>query len=176
MPFLKQASPSGAPSAPSIRPAAADEIASVAALFRDYEAWLGVSLCFQGFEEELAGLPGTYAPPAGGLWLAWDEGRPVGVVGLRPLAEDGDCEMKRLWVEPGVQGRGLGWRLAETCIAAARERGYRRMRLDTLPKLGKAIEIYRAMGFAPSTPYNDNPMPGVLFMEKDLAQGVTERA
>ncbi len=176
MPSVKPANPSGAPSALSIRPAGAEDTDVVARLFRDYEAWLGVSLCFQGFEEELAGLPGAYAAPAGGLWLGWQERKPVGVVGLKPLGDDGDCEMKRLWVEPSMQGQGLGWRLAQTCIEAARGKGYRRMRLDTLPKLAKAIEIYRTMGFKPSSPYYDNPLPGVLYLEKDLASDVTVRA
>ncbi len=148
----------------------------VARLFRDYEAWLGVSLCFQGFEQEVASLPGVYAPPAGGLWLVWRDGKAVAVVGLRALGCAGSCEMKRLWVDPSAQGLGLGRRLAELCVAEARARGYVTMRLDTLPTLTAAIALYETMGFRSSERYNDNNLPGVLFLEKDLTQGVTERA
>ncbi len=148
----------------------------VARLFRNYETWLGFSLCFQGFDKEVASLPGLYAPLRGGLWLAWSGADAVAVVGLRPLAGDEVCEMKRLWVEPSAQGLGLGRRLAELCVTAARQRGYRSMRLDTLPKLTTAIALYRSMGFQVCSRYNDNNLPGVLFLEKDLAQSVTERA
>lgn len=148
----------------------------VARLFRDYEAWLGVSLCFQDFDKEVASLPGFYAPPKGGLWLAWRGEEAVAVVGLRPLEEPGTCEMKRLWVDPSAQGLGLGRALAELCVASAAARGYRRMRLDTLPKLTAAQALYRSMGFRSCTRYNDNNLPGVLFFERDLQAGVTERA
>ncbi len=143
-------------------------MAAVARLFRDYEAWLGVPLCLQGFDEEVASLPGFYAPPAGGLWLAWLGERAVAVVGLRALPEPGCCEMKRLWVAPETQGLGLGRRLAETCLDAARALGYRRMRLDTLPKLTAALALYRSMEFRTCERYNDNNLPGVLFLEKEL--------
>ncbi len=152
----------------------------VVRLFRDYEAWLGVSLCFQGFDEEVATLPGFYAPPKGGLWLAWrrDEAREedaVGVIGLRPLADAHSCEMKRLWVDPSAQGSGLGRRLAERCVAEARARGYRSLCLDTLPKLDAAQALYQTMGFRACSRYNDNNLPGVLFFQLDLSLGVTER-
>ncbi len=173
---MKAANPSGVDDPAVIRLAAKEEMAEVARLFRAYEAWLGVPLCFYGFDEEVASLPGFYAPPSGALWLAWHQGRAVGVIGLRALEDEGACEMKRLWVEPSQQGSGLGRRLAETCVLGARERGYRVMRLDTLPKLTAAIALYRSMGFYACERYNDNNLPGVFFLEKDLIRGVTERA
>lgn len=159
---------SGVPEGLSIRPAADADMAEVTRLFRDYEAWLGVPLCLQGFDEEVASLPGIYAPPAGGLWLAWLGERAVAVIGLRALPEPGSCEMKRLWVDPEAQGLGLGRHLAETCLAAARSKGYRLMRLDTLPKLTAALALYHSMGFRACDRYNDNNLPGVLFLERDL--------
>ncbi|MEO1192111.1 MAG: GNAT family N-acetyltransferase [Pseudomonadota bacterium] len=143
-------------------------MAEVARLFRAYEAWLQVPLCLEGFEAEVASLPGFYIAPAGGLWLARVEGRACGVVGLRPLEIAGACEMKRLWVEPSAQGLGLGRRLAETALAGAKERGYSRLLIDTLPKLETALALYRALGFRPRNRYNDNALPGVLFFEKDM--------
>lgn len=164
------------PDRPIIASAGLEEMPIVARLFRDYEAWLGVSLCFQDFDKEVASLPGFYAAPKGGLWLGWRGDAAVGVVGLRPLADPGTCEMKRLWVDPAEQGSGLGRRLACLCIDEARARGYTRLCLDTLPKLDKARTLYRSLGFCACERYNDNNLPGVLFYELDLTQGVTERA
>lgn len=172
---MKRGSPSGVVSEGEIRPAAAEEIGLVADLFRAYEAWLGISLCFQGFEAEVEGLPGCYAAPAGGLWLAWVAGRAVGVVGLRPLG-GGVCEMKRLWVLPEAQGLGLGRRLAEVCVAEAAAKGYRLLALDSLPRLEKAIQLYRGMGFRDAAPRYDGGGVDLVFMEKDLSSSVTERA
>src|SRR2546421_3693748 len=143
------------------------QVADARALFREYETSLGVDLCFQGFEQELAGLPGAYAPPSGRLLLAVDDDRPAGCVALRPLGADG-CEMKRLYVRPEFRGRRVGRLLAERVIAEARAIGYPRMRLDTLPSMKEAIPLYRSLGFAEIGPYYANPVPGALFMERAL--------
>ncbi|HEX5794555.1 MAG TPA: GNAT family N-acetyltransferase [Geminicoccaceae bacterium] len=144
------------------------ELEEVRRLFRAYARWLEVDLCFQGFEEELSELPGRYAPPAGRLLLARVAGEAVGAVGLRPL-EPGICEMKRLWVEPGFGGRGIGRALAEAAVAAARTIGYERMRLDTIPaRMPAAQHLYRSLGFAPIPPYYHNPLDGVVMLELRL--------
>jgi GNAT superfamily N-acetyltransferase len=144
------------------------EIAAARRLIRNYADWLAIDLSYQGFEEELAGLPGRYAPPAGRLLLASVADEAVGCVALRAL-EPGICEMKRLWVEPGFGGRGLGRALAERIIDAARETGYRRMRLDTLPeRMPAAQQLYLSLGFALIAPYYDNPVPGMAMLELQL--------
>jgi ribosomal protein S18 acetylase RimI-like enzyme len=143
------------------------DLARIRALFREYQAFLGVDLCFQGFEEELAGLPGRYAPPEGVLLLAMDGKETAGCVALREL-EAGVCEMKRLFVRPAYRGQGLGRRLAEEVIAAARRIGYRTMRLDTLEQLHEAIDLYESLGFRRIPPYYANPLPGVIYWELRL--------
>jgi GNAT superfamily N-acetyltransferase len=138
-------------------------------LMRRYAEWTGVNLCFQNFDAELAALPGKYVPPAGQLWLARDgEGAAKGVIAVRPI-DASDCEMKRLWVEPGTQGSGLGRTLATTAIAFARDAGYVRMKLDTLRgRMPAAISLYRTLGFVECEPYIHNPEPDVLYMALDL--------
>jgi GNAT superfamily N-acetyltransferase len=126
---------------------------------------LGVDLCFQGFEQELASLPGAYAPPRGRLLLALDEGEAVGCVALRPLGDD-VCEMKRLYLRPTHRGDGRGRMLAERIMDEARALGYRTMRLDTLPMMKDAIALYERLGFRPIDPYYANPVPGALFLER----------
>ncbi|MDH3474582.1 MAG: GNAT family N-acetyltransferase [Rhodospirillales bacterium] len=144
------------------------DMALVRALFLEYADWLDFDLCFQGFEEELANLPGSYAPPGGGLWLARVGGEPAGVVGLRPL-EDGISELKRLWVRPAYRGHGLGRRLTETAIAAARAAGYRALRLDTVGALmASARALYDDLGFREIPPYYHNPQPEVSYLELAL--------
>lgn len=145
-----------------------DEIDQARALFREYEAWLGLDLCFQNFERELTELPGAYAPPAGRLLLAFDNEQLAGCVALRQLS-DGVCEMKRLFLRPQFHGNGRGRALAQRIIDEARGAGYERMRLDTLPEqMGKAIALYRSLGFKEIAPYYNNPVTGALFMELDL--------
>lgn len=146
-----------------------EELQEVRQLFRDYVAALGVDLCFQHFEEELADLPGKYGPPGGALLLGLDGKRALGVVALRGLA-DGVCEMKRLFVRPEARGTGLGRRLAQEIISVARALGYTLMRLDTLDTLSSAMRLYEALGFHRIAPYYDNPLAGVVYWELRLKE------
>jgi len=148
-----------------LRPAGPHDMAAVRELFHEYAAGLGFSLCFQGFDQELAGLPGKYAPPAGVLLLAVMDGEPVGVVGLRPL-EDAIGEMKRLYVRHSHRGLKLGRRLVERLLEQAAAYGYDRIRLDTLPTMEAARQLYASMGFAVIPAYYDNSPCGSICMEK----------
>jgi putative acetyltransferase len=146
----------------------AEQITAARELFREYESWLGLDLCFQGFETELAELPGKYEPPDGRLHLAYQDERLAGCIALRKL-EDGVCEMKRLFVRDEFRGQKTGVQLIERLIADAREIGYKKMRLDTYPgKMEKAVSLYQSHGFRTIEPYYDNPHEGVLFMELEL--------
>jgi putative acetyltransferase len=145
-----------------------EQVREARRLFVEYSDWLGINLCFQNFEKELAELPGAYAPPEGRLLLAFSEEKLAGCVALRKIGE-GVCEMKRLFVRPGFRGKGIGRALAEKIIREAREIGYSRMRLDTLPtKMGEAIKMYRSHGFREIEAYYHNPVEGALFMELAL--------
>jgi GNAT superfamily N-acetyltransferase len=148
-------------SAFAIRPVRSpDDLAATKALFDAYAAFLGIDLSYQNFVEEMAAMPGKYAPPEGELLLARDlSGAALGCVGLRPL-KDGACEMKRLYVTPEGRGLGLGRALAEAVIGRARDIGYGEMRLDTLPRLAAAIALYEDMGFARIPAYYDTPIAG----------------
>lgn len=144
------------------------QIGQARQLFREYEAWIEVDLCFQSFEKELAGLPGDYAAPDGRLLLAFEKGELAGCIALRKR-ERGVCEMKRLFVRPEFHGKGIGRQLVDAIVREAREIGYRKMRLDTLPpKMNKAIAIYQSLGFVEIEPYYENPVPGAKFMELAL--------
>jgi putative acetyltransferase len=146
-----------------------DHIAQASVLFREYEASLGLDLCFQGFEEELANLPGKYTPPDGRLLLAYQSEMLAGCIALRKLMQ-GICEMKRLYVRDGFRAAQIGVQLIERLIADATKAGYRKMRLDTYPaKMRKAVSLYESHGFSQVEPYYDNPYDGVLFMELTLA-------
>jgi ribosomal protein S18 acetylase RimI-like enzyme len=142
------------------------DIADARMLFEEYARWLGVDLCFQGFEQELKLLPGDYAGPRGRLFLARDpeSGEAAGCIALRPFAGD-TGEVKRLYVRPAYRGTGLGAALAARVIGAAREAGYRRLVLDTLAHMQSAIGLYRRLGFTEIPAYYDNPIPGALYFE-----------
>lgn len=144
------------------------QIALVRELFLEYAQSLGFSLCFQSFDQELAGLPGDYAPPQGRLLLAAREGKAAGCVALHPISP-GICEMKRLYVRPNFRGKGLGKVLAERVIAEGRNIGYKQLRLDTVePRMKTAVAMYRKLGFREVPPYRPNPIEGALYMELQL--------
>jgi putative acetyltransferase len=151
--------------------AAVDEVLTVRRLFEEYAASLGIDLCFQGFEKELAGLPGHYAPPQGRLLLALQDGQTAGCIALRPL-EPGVCEMKRLYVRPAFRSHGIGSVLVDRIIQEARQAGYRHMRLDTLPSMARALALYRRLGFREIAPYYENPVEGAVFLELQLDRSV----
>lgn len=141
----------------------------VVALFREYADSLDVDLCFQGFEEEIATLPGAYQAPGGALFLALRGDDAIGCVALRALEAPDVAELKRLYVRPAGRGLALGRRLSETAIARATELGYARLRLDTLPSMEAAQALYAALGFREITPYRFNPVAGVRYLELSLS-------
>ncbi len=145
-------------------PAALDEARR---LFREYQEAIGVDLCFQGFEQELAGLPGGYAPPAGRLLLAWDGEAPAGCGALRAIGP-GVAELKRMWTRPACRGRGVARAVAGALLEAARAEGYRVVRLDTLTWMTAARALYASLGFREIPAYYPNPLPGVVYMELEL--------
>ncbi|HJP93327.1 MAG TPA: GNAT family N-acetyltransferase [Pyrinomonadaceae bacterium] len=153
-----------------IFPAETDEdIRNARMLFEEYAASLGISLCFQNFDHELATLPGDYAPTDGRLLLAADGDQLAGCVALRKHAH-GVCEMKRLFLRPAYRGQGLGRVLVDSIIDEARKLGYTHMRLDTLPgRMDQAIALYRSVGFVEIAPYYENPVPDAKFMELRIA-------
>ena len=144
-----------------------EKLAQARALFEEYAASLAIDLCFQGFDDELVSLPGNYAPPSGRLLLAVQGDSVTGCVALRSL-EPGICEMKRLYVRPAFQGVGIGRMLVGRVIQEARDAGYRRMRLDTLPTMIGARALYHEFGFREIAPYRVNPVEGTAFLELEL--------
>jgi carbonic anhydrase len=137
--------------------------------FRNYAAWLGVDLSYQNFDQEMASLPGAYATPEGRLFFAEVDGRPAGCVGVRPLSDsDGVCEMKRLYVDPEQRGQGIGATLALAAIKAAKEIGYRKLMIDTLPNMRMAVKLYRELGFTEAPNYYQTPVEGTMFLALDL--------
>ena len=151
-----------------IQAQSAGDIEQARELFREYAAWVEIDLCFQNFEKELAELPGDYVPPNGRLLLASHNGQLAGCIALRKIGE-GVCEMKRLFVRDAFRGQRIGRNLVEFVIREARETGYERIRLDTLPpKMNDAIKLYRSFGFQEIEPYYNNPVPGAKFMELSL--------
>ena len=145
-----------------------EHIIAARTLFEEYAASLGFSLCFQNFDQELANLPGDYAPPSGRLLLAIEDDELAGCIALRKLSE-GICEMKRLFVRPAHRATGLGRTLVDLIIDEAGKLGYTHMRLDTIPgKMDKAIALYQRIGFVEIDPYYPNPVEGAKFMELKL--------
>jgi putative acetyltransferase len=152
----------------TIREAGTDEdIEQARRLFQEYAAAVGVDLCFQNFEAELGTLPGKYAPPEGRLLLACSGNQLAGCVALRSLGS-GACEMKRLYVRPDFRAHGVGRQLVERIIETAREAGYDKMRLDSLPTMQAAIGLYRRLGFQEILPYGNSPIAGTVFLELPL--------
>lgn len=142
-----------------------EHIERARSIFREYEAWLDLDLCFQGFEQELAELPGKYSIPDGRLYLAYSEGDLAGCIAMRKL-DEGIAEMKRLFVKEGFRGQHIGQTLIEKLIAEAKISGYKTVRLDTYPpKMGKAVKMYESYGFQEIPPYYHNPFGETLFME-----------
>lgn len=144
---------------------------AIKALMREYAGSLGFSLSYQDFETELADFPGKYAPPDGALLLATAGGEAAGTVALRKM-DEGICEMKRLYVKPAFRGqrtadgRSIGRALAEDIVAVGRDRGYRRLRLDTIGgKMLQALSLYRSMGFVEIPPYYASPIPDTAYLE-----------
>lgn len=145
-----------------------EDLPLVQSLFEEYAKSLHVSLCFQNFGEELATLPGRYAAPLGGLWIAEIEKEPVGCIALRPLPQ-GRAELKRLYVRPGHRGLKIGEKLTRHAIEAALEKGFQWVCLDTLPSMEQAIALYLKLGFREIEPYYSSPVPGALFFDLQLS-------
>ncbi len=156
----------------------AEDIAIAREMFREYQAWLGVDLCFQDFDSELANLPGAYAPPWGEIFIAAAGDDVAGIVAVRPVDDTaaGNCEVKRLYVRANWRGQGLGRALADAAVSFATHVGYVTMVLDTLPHLDAARAMYTRMGFEQTAPYYENPLPGVVYMKKILNTSGSDQA
>ncbi len=164
---------------PAIRQASApQDLVLARALFEEYAAWLDEDLCFQGFAQELATLPGAYAPPQGRLLLAGLPGDAFGCIALRPLPDDAKLagELKRLYVQPRARGRRWGRRLASAVIDEARAIGYQQLKLDTLARMTEALALYRSLGFVECEPYYHNPLGAPVYLALDLGCGARGEA
>ncbi len=146
-----------------VKASTTEDIAAVKQLFQEYADWLPVDLGFQGFEQEMATFPDKYAL----LLLARQSGLAIGAVGLIPHGTHA-CEMKRLFVTPRTQSKGIGRALCEQLIHHARNLGYQSMVLDSLTRLETAVSLYRKLGFTETQPYNVNPEPDVTYMSLAL--------
>jgi ribosomal protein S18 acetylase RimI-like enzyme len=144
-----------------------EDIRIVRSLMRDYQQRLGVDLSFQGFEAELAALPGAYAPPGGRLLLAWHDRTPAGCVALQRI-DSSRAEMKRLYVPPSARGLGVGRKLVAELLAEAQSIGYAEVVLDTLPTMVEAQRMYEQFGFRDIEPYRPNPIAGTRYLGKSL--------
>lgn len=145
-----------------------DKLDIIRNLFREYEKELDENICFQSFETELNDPLKKYGPPSGDLVLAYWNNEPAGCVALTRMKEDGACEMKRLYVKPSFRKNKIGVMLVEKLLISAKEKGYTTMRLDTLQKLESAIRLYKNFGFKNISAYYNNPLSGVVYMEKEL--------
>jgi ribosomal protein S18 acetylase RimI-like enzyme len=155
----------------------AEEIVTAAILFREYADWLGIDLSFQGFEVELASLPGKYAPPTGELMLARSPaGEALGCVAVRPLDGMAVCEMKRLYVRPAARGLGIGRALVAAIVKSAENLGFAEMKLDTLASMQEAFALYKCCGFLEIPPYYHNPVPGTIYLGKRLSPAASTEA
>lgn len=147
------------------------QVGAIRVLFLEYQASLGIDLCFQGFEQELNNLPGDYVAPSGGLLLADVDGQAAGCCAFRPLITSDHldaCEMKRLFVRPGFRGMGLGRQLVDAIVLAAQQAGYTTMLLDTLSDMESARALYQEVGFVETEPYYHNPLAGAHYLKLDL--------
>ncbi|MBI2427346.1 MAG: GNAT family N-acetyltransferase [Ignavibacteriales bacterium] len=144
------------------------QIETIRLLFIEYQQWLNFSLCFQGFDKELAELPGKYAAPKGRLYLAEHDKKIAGCIALRPMDEEGICEMKRLFVREEFRGKKIGKLLVDTILADAQAIGYHTMRLDTLQRMETARALYKKLGFVVIPAYYNNPLDEVVYMELKL--------
>jgi GNAT superfamily N-acetyltransferase len=150
-----------------VQPVSKEDWCAARRLIEEYAASLNVDLCFQGIDHELGHLHEEYAPPSGAFLLAVEDGMNLGCVGLRRLAQ-GAAEMKRLYAVPAARGKGVGRRLAEGIVAAARELGYARIVLDTLPTMREAQGLYASLGFRPTSAYRFNPIEGTAYLQLEL--------
>jgi GNAT superfamily N-acetyltransferase len=137
-------------------------------LFREYADSLDFKLSYQNFDDELLILPEMYGAPTGALLLVEDEGNFIGAVGLRRIENELTCEVKRMYIRPGHQGKGIGKALLHSLIEEARALGYATIKLDTLDKMLPAVSLYKSFGFRETTPYNVSPLENVLYFEREL--------